>query len=134
MTDRTDILKIIFYSLPDKEREFICGSTEYGLEFNPETDKQFGIEDHCVAQIRMGKNRSAYWLTIITHPRARRIGCATFIFNLVKQYIKKQGNPWPVALCSKIHKDNIVSQKWHKAMGFEKIKEEGNQYIYSIHI
>lgn len=129
-----DKLEIIFNSLPDKEREFICGSTEYGLEFNPETDTQFGNEDFCVAQIRKGKNCSAYWLTIITHPKYRRTGCATIAFDAVKKYIKKQGNPLPDALCSKVYKDNVVSQKWHEKIGFEKVREEDNQYIYSIHI
>lgn len=128
-----DKLEIIFNSLPDKEREFICASTEYGLEFNPEIDVQFGNEDFCVAQIRKGKNLSAYWLTIITHPKYRRTGCATFAFDTVKKYIKSQNNPWPVALCSKVHKDNAISQQWHEKMGFEKVREEGDQYIYSIH-
>lgn len=129
----TDKLEIIFNTLPDKEREFICGSTEYGLEFNPETDTQFGNEDFCVAQIRKGKNYSAYWLTIITNPKYRRTGCATFAFDAIKKYIRRQ-NPWPVALCSKVHKDNVISHQWHKKMGFEKVREEGNQFIYSIYI
>lgn len=128
-----DKLEIIFNSLPDRERKFICGSTKYGLEFNPETDTQFGNEDFCVAQIRKGKNYSAYWLTIITNPKYRRTGHATFAFDLLKKYIKRQ-NPWPVALCSKVHKDNAVSRKWHEKMGFVKEKEDGEQYIYRIYI
>lgn len=127
-----DKLEIIFNSLPDREREFICGSTEYSLEFNPETDTQFGNEDFCVAQVRKG--RLAYWLTIITHPDHRRTGCATIALDAVKKYIKKQGNPWLVALCSKIHKDNVISKRWHEAMGFVKEKEEGEQYIYRIYV
>lgn len=71
-------LRKIFEALPEDERNFIFPASWFeDVPFDKKKHFLFGNEKYCVALLTKGKRtkndkKTAYWLTIITHPDYRK--------------------------------------------------------------
>lgn len=127
-------LQKIFETLPDDERNFIFPDTWFEeVPFDKKKHFLFGNENYCVALLSKGKRtradkKTAYWLTIVTHPNHRNKKLGThLILDEIKPFLEKVNGK----LYSRVMKNNVVSIQWHKNLGAYMVDEDETHYIFA---
>ena len=128
-----NIIEHIYNALPDGDKAFVFGSEHVPLDDLDNNKKYFifGNGSYSVAMLTKGDKtkdkKTAYWLTIITHPVHRRKKLAThLLLDEVKPFIEKCNGQ----LFSRVMKTNTISQEFHERHGAVKINEDGTHYVY----
>lgn len=129
----SNLIEYIYDALPDSDKAFIFGSEHIPLDDLDDNKKYFifGNGSYSVSMLTKGNKtqdkKTAFWLTIITHPAHRRKKLAThLLLDEVKPFIENNDGQ----LFSRVMKNNKISQEFHERHGAVKINEDETHYIY----